>query len=377
MQIRSLSGSERLDWIRLIRTETVGPVTFRQLLDRYGTVSDAIAALPDLAAKGGRRGKLRIPSRADAEREIAAARASGAEAVAWCEAVYPRLLAALDDAPPILFVRGALHLLDRPAVAVVGARNASANGRRFAETLSRGIGATGLVVVSGLARGIDTAAHGGALDSGTVAVMAGGVDVVYPPENEDLFAAIGERGVVVAESPVGTQPQARHFPRRNRIISGLSLGVVVVEAAIGSGSLITARLAAEQGREVMAVPGSPLDPRCRGANALIRDGATLIESANDVLSVLAGLIKRPLSDRRSWSPEPLFPAGGQAMEPNERARREVVEQLGPEPVSVDELIRQCHLSPPVVMTVLLELELAGRLDRHPGNRVSLALGADP
>jgi len=315
-----------------------------------------------------------MPTLAALRAEMDEAQSVGAEIIGAREPEYPPLLSGIDDAPPLLFVRGNIHLLQKPMVAIVGARNASANGKRFAETMARQIGAAGPVVVSGLARGIDTAAHAGALDTGTVASMAGGVDTIYPVENEDLFAAILERGVVVSESPMGVQAQARHFPRRNRVIAGTSVGVVVVEAAIGSGSLITARMAGEQGREVLAVPGSPMDPRCRGTNALIRDGATLVESANDVLAALVTLINRPLSDVR-WAGAASL--SGQRMEhvdPSDSARHAVVEHLSPTPVSVDELIRQCHLSPPIVMTILLELELAGRVDRHPGNRVSLIGG---
>jgi DNA processing protein len=367
---RLLTPSERLDWLRLLRSENIGPVTFYQLLGRFGSATAALDALPEIARRGGRQRPLQICSRSAAERELARLDAVGARLVAWGEPDYPMALAAIDDAPPLLSLRGRTSLLENPALAVVGARNASANGRRFARDLALQLGQHGFLVVSGLARGIDAAAHEGALPTGTAAVLAGGVDTVYPEENRDLHQAIAERGLVVAEMPVGTEPQARHFPRRNRIISGCALGVIVVEAALRSGSLITARLALEQGREVFAVPGSPLDPRCRGANDLIRRGATLLESVDDVLSALPSPSTRPA--RARIQPEIAAETGriggdGELAD----ARRAILTLLSPTPVSVDELVRQCQLSPPIVVTVLLELELAGQLDRQAGNRVCL------
>jgi DNA processing protein len=366
---RPLSDAERLDWLRLIRTENVGPVTFHRLIEQYGTARKAIDVLPDLARRGGRVKPLRVMPKAEAERELEANARLGARLLCWCEPDYPEPLAAVDDAPPVISVLGHAHLLKRRAIAMVGARNASLNGRKFAEGLARDLGAAGLLVVSGLARGIDTAAHRGSLATGTAAVVAGGVDVVYPEENEGLYRDIAAQGAVVAECAVGTQPQARHFPRRNRIISGLSLGVVVVEAAMKSGSLITARMALEQGREVFAVPGSPLDPRCRGTNNLIRQGGTLVEDADDVLRVFQHLKAPPLAER-----EDLFSVARPAV-PDEsevqRARAIVIENLSPTPVAIDELVRGCQLSPPVVLTVVLELELAGRVQRLPGNQISL------
>jgi DNA processing protein len=367
---RHLTPSERIDWLRLIRSENVGPVTFYQLLSRFGTAQAALEALPEIARRGGRQRPLAIASKAAAERELAHVAKAGAQLVAWGEPLYPSALAAIDDAPPLLSVRGQTQLLSRPAVAVVGARNASANGRRFARDIALQLGSRGLVVVSGLARGIDAAAHEGALPSGTVAVLAGGIDTVYPEENRELHESIAERGVLVAEMPVGTTAQARHFPRRNRIISGLSLGVLVVEAAVGSGSLITARFALDQGREVFAVPGSPLDPRCKGTNDLIRKGARMVESADDVIEELRPALEVPLAERR----RDLF-AGRAAGIPGEAelesARAQVLELLSPSPLPVDELVRECQMSPAVVVTVLLELELAGRIERLPGNQVAL------
>ncbi|CAA7612888.1 DNA-processing protein DprA [Magnetospirillum sp. SS-4] len=370
---RTLSATERLDWLRLIRSENVGPRTFNRLLERFGSAGAALAALPDLARRGGLRRAITVCSRADAERELSMAERAGIRYLATVEPAYPRWLAATEDAPPLLGVLGDVSVLGRPMAAMVGARNASLNGRNLARKLAADLGRAGLAVASGLARGIDTAAHQGALASGTVAVMAGGADVVYPPENEGLWREIIQAGAVVSEMPPGTQPQASHFPRRNRIVSGLALGVVVVEANARSGSLITARFAADQGREVFAVPGSPLDPRAAGPNDLIRHGATLTENADDILNVLSDLLRRPLSEGRRAGFRGL--SGGVPDDAEAgRARSDILELLGPSAVSVDEIIRQCQLSPSVVSWVLLELELAGRLDRHPGNRVSLLVG---
>ncbi len=365
-----LDQGERLDWLRLARSENVGPITFFQLLNRFGSPGAALSALPELARRGGMRRRIRVPPAAAAAREAAALEALGGRFLMRGEAGYPAPLAAIEDAPPVLALLGHGHLLARPMVAVVGARNASGNGRRFARRLAADLGERETVVVSGLARGIDRAAHEGALGTGTVAVLAGGVDVPYPAENRDLYEEIRARGALLAEGPLGTEPRARHFPRRNRIVSGLSAGVVVVEAARRSGSLITARLALEQGREVFAVPGSPLDPRAQGTNDLIRQGATLIQSAADVVEALDAQFRTPISEPvgPGPAPPPGEPPPEEALEP---ARRAVLECLGPSPMAVDELVRQCHLSPALVSTVLLELELAGRVERQPGSQVSL------
>ncbi len=367
---RPLTDAERLDWLRLIRTENVGPITFHRLLDQYGSARAALDALPELARRGGRAKPLRIAARAEAERELAANARLGARLLCACEPDYPEPLAALDDAPPVVSVLGHPHLLKRRAVAMVGARNASMNGKSLAQELARDLGAAGFLVVSGLARGIDTAAHAGALATGTAAVVAGGIDVVYPPENERLYRDIVQQGVVVAESAAGVQPQARHFPRRNRLIAGLSLGVLVVEAALRSGSLITARMALEQGREVMAVPGSPRDPRCQGTNDLIRQGAVLVETAEDVIRALETLAPPSLGEREGELFGARPPARPDEIE-LEKARAVVLENLGRSPVAIDELVRGCQLSAPVVLTVVLELELAGRVQRQPGNQVNL------
>jgi DNA processing protein len=367
---RPLNPAEKLDWLRLLRTENVGPVTFYQLLARYGSAGAALEALPEVARRGGRDRALTLFPKPAAERELAALDRAGARLVAWGEPDYPTALAAIDDAPPLLSIRGKAEVLGRPAIAVVGARNASANGRRFARDMALQLGQRGLVVVSGLARGIDTAAHEGAMPTGTVAVLAGGIDSVYPEENRELHEAIAERGALVAEMPIGTVPQARHFPRRNRIISGCALGVLVVEAALRSGSLITARFALEQGREVFAVPGSPLDPRCRGTNDLIRRGAALTETAEDVVAQLGGQLATLPAGRPAPLPEAreTAPAGDGEVA---AARRRVLERLSPTPVPVDELIRECQLTPALTLNVLLELELAGRLERQAGNLVAL------
>ena len=378
MAARELDPQERLDWLRLARTETVGPVTFYALLRRFGSAHAALDALPRLSRP------VTAMSRRDAEVELAALDRLGGILVCWGEPEYPQTLAAVEDAPPVLTVLGNPALLQMPMVAVVGARNASANGRRIASELAHGLGEAGIVVVSGMARGIDAAAHLGALDSGSVAVVAGGADIVYPPENQNLYDALVERGIVVAELPLGTEPQARHFPRRNRIISGMARGVVVVEAAAKSGSLITARFALEQGRDVFAVPGSPLDPRSRGCNDLLRNGAILTETAADILAQLGPFLQGEMVPRNTApvpkrthlpllqslsNPRPLLPAEPQI--PEDSALELLIEKLSPTPVAVDELVRQCHLSPASIATLLLELELAGRIERHPGNLVSL------
>jgi DNA processing protein len=361
-----LGERERRDWLRLARTENVGPVTFRNLLARFGSASAALEELPRLAQRGGRRNFL-LPPEEDSARELEALSKLGGKLIASCEAEFPRGLKALEAPPPVISVLGHPHLLQKEMVAIVGARNASALARKFADMLARDLGFAGIVVVSGLARGIDAAAHEAALAVGTVGVVAGGVDIIYPPENDKLYAAIKNQGVILSEMRLGEAPQARHFPRRNRIISGLARGVVVVEAAEKSGSLITAAYAIEQGREVFAVPGSPLDPRARGANRLIKEGATLTESAEDILSVLSPMLGGNFEEPDSLSPIP----STEALEAEaDRIRARVEEALGPAPVEIDELIRQLGAPVAAVLTVILELELAGRCQRHPGNRVS-------
>ena len=357
--------ADQIARLRLIRSENIGPITYFQLIARFGSAAAALEAIPDLAARGGGR-VPRLASRAAIEREIAEVAAIGGRYLFLGQGLYPPLLAELETAPPALIVKGHPSLLDRPAVAIVGARNASAAACRFARTLARALGEAGIAIVSGLARGIDSAAHDGSLETGTIAVVAGGVDIVYPPENEARQRAIGERGLIVSEQPPGVEPRSRHFPSRNRIIAGLAHGTVVVEAAPRSGSLITARFAAEAGREVMAVPGSPLDPRAQGCNQLIREGATLIQSADDVLEAISPSRIRPFRQPERDYGEPQVPA-----EADDAQRESVAALLNTTPVPVDELVRQSALAPAIVQTVLLELELAGRLERHAGGRVSL------
>ena len=350
--------------LRLIRTPSVGPVTYRQLVGRFGSAEAAIEALPMLARRGG--GRVPVPPSADmVEREIAAVERAGARYLFLGDDDYPAMLAAIDSAPPALIIRGDTAIARRPCVALVGARNASAAACRFARQLAAELSREGVTIVSGLARGIDTAAHVGSIADGTVAVIASGIDIVFPPENSELQERVAHDGMLLAEQPPGTEPRARHFPYRNRIIAGLSIGTVVVEAVQKSGSLITARLAGEMGREVMAVPGSPIDPRTQGCNLLIREGATLVQSAADILEQI-----RPIDARSVRSP--VDPFGGMAdQEPDESDRAVVIALLGPVPVAVDELIRQAGLPPPIIHTVLLELELARRVERHAGGRVSL------
>lgn len=366
-----LSISQRLDWLRLIRSENVGPITFRRLLERFGDAGAALDALPSLAHRGGRTKPIRLCPKAAAEKELQVATSRGAELLCWGDESYPDTLFHVDDAPPCLYALGHHQLLRRPVIAIVGARNASAAARQFARKLARDLGQAGLTVVSGLARGLDASAHEGALETGTAAVVAGGIDIFYPPENRDLQTEIARCGVILSEMPPGTEPQARHFPRRNRIISGMSVGVVVIEASIRSGSLITARFAAEQGRDVFAVPGSPLDARCEGPNALLKDGAILTRNATDVLDVVLERTRSPLREPRSDLFDPVPYSGGNGESELAGAREKVLSALSPAPVMVDEILRQCQLSPSVVSVVLLELDLAGRLERHPGNRVSL------
>jgi DNA processing protein len=361
--------ADLVDRLRLIRTPGIGPVAFRQLLLRFGSAEAALAAIPDLARRGG--GKVpSVFARDKAEREIVTVENLGARYLALGLGLYPTALAELEDAPPLLTAKGNLGLLERPMVAIVGARNASAAACRFARGLAHGLGQAGVAVVSGLARGIDSAAHDGSLETGTIAVIAGGIDIIYPPENESRQKEIAASGLLLAEMPPGTEPRARHFPYRNRIIAGLAAGTVVIEAAPQSGSLITARLAAEAGREVMAVPGSPLDPRAQGCNQLIRDGATLIQTAADVMESITHLNGKVASPLRGFDHRPA--SAPLDAEPDIRLRIE--ELLGPSPVPVDEIVRLSGAEPGAVQLVLLELDLAGRLDRHAGNKVSVSVG---
>lgn len=369
MQHRRLTDAQRLAWLRLIRSENVGPRTFRNLLNHAGGAQAALDALPDLARRGGALIAPRICTERDALREIEAVAAAGGRIVALGEPEYPPALAATDGAPPLVTLRGELSIMAEPMVAIVGARNASAAGRAFAARLAQDLGRAGLIVVSGLARGMDAAAHEAALQRGTVAVLAGGLDRIYPPENVPLLKRIEETGAAITEMPFGFVPRAKEFPRRNRIIAALSLGVVVVEAAMRSGSLITARLAAELGRDVMAAPGSPLDPRCEGSNNLLRDGAVLVTRAEHVVEALGSSLSQPVVPPLVEEAEP--PAFDVPVPDDLRAR--VEELLGPSPAHTDDIVRMSGGSARGVQLVLLELELAGRLERHGNGRVSRAI----
>ena len=365
-----LTDQQRIDWLRLIRSENVGPRTFRALINEFGGAARALTRVSDLARRGGRR-EIRIASRADAEAEIKAAAKIGVRFLAIGEDDYPPRLRETDDAPPLLAVRGQFEPLTRNAVALVGSRNASAAGSRFTSVLARDLGLAGFIVVSGLARGIDAAGHRASLDTGTIAVLVGGLDKIYPAEHTDLADQIAKGGALVSEMPMGWEPRARDFPRRNRIIAGMSLGVVVVEAAERSGSLITARFALEAGREVFAVPGSPIDPRAGGTNKLLKEGATLVTSAADVIESLAPILGQPIPPSPVREPS----AGDSVAEPpsaDDALRSRIADLLSPTPVSIDDLARAADAPAHTVQIVLLELELAGRLERHGGGMVSLA-----
>ena len=362
-----LSDGQRLAWLRLIRSDNVGPITFRDLIDRFGSATAALDALPDLARRASRR--IRICSAEHAEREIHAIDSMGARLIAIGEPDYPPWLSRIDSSPPVVTIRGDVTILNKPIVAIVGSRNASVSGRKMAANIASALGRAGFVVASGLARGIDAAAHEAALISGTVAVFAGGLDRIYPAQNLPLAERIvAEGGVLMSETQLGLDPRARDFPRRNRIVSGLSVGVVIIEAAERSGSLITARLAGEQGRTVFAVPGSPLDPRAAGTNRLLKEGAMLVTSAEDIIAEVEPMLTKPLAGPervfRETNAPPIIEQPG--ITPGR-----VIEALGPSPIEIDEIIRFTGLPPAEVQLVLIELDLAGRLERHPGQRVSL------
>ncbi len=367
-----LNARQRLAWLRLIRSENVGPATFRALVNQFGGAEAAIEALPALSRRGGRAQDIRLCTAAEAEAEIEAAHRIGARLVAVGEEGYPPALGQVDAPPPLIYAKGRLELAGLPIVAIVGARNGSAVGQKFTRQIASALGLEGFVIASGLARGIDTAAHNAALEHGTIAVVAGGIDITYPPENAALQKAIGERGLLISERSPGFAPRGKDFPRRNRLISGIALGVVVVEAAERSGSLITARLAGEQGREVFAVPGSPLDPRAAGTNNLLKQGATLVTDVTDIVEALAPILGRPPAPpaiELASSDETVTPAPLPDIGQSERDR--VIEALGPSPVDIDELIRSTGVAARKVHIVLLELDLAGRLQRHGRQLVSL------
>ncbi len=360
----TLSDTERLNRLRLIRSDNIGPRTFLALMRHCGDAATALERLPELARRGGAARSARICTEESARAELDACSKFGVSLVAPGEMYYPPRLAMIDDAPPLLAVRGALEVLMRPMIGIVGSRNASGAGLKFAQSLARDLSDAGFVVISGLARGIDQAAHRASLAGGTVAALAGGHDRIYPPEHEELLLSLLDAGAAVSEMPLGHVARAHDFPRRNRLISGAALGIVVVEAAQRSGSLITARMANEQGREVFAVPGSPIDPRAAGTNDLIKQGATLVTDAGDIINAVQPIMARPMVLE-----EPDDQYSEADTDPGDRAR--IIALLGPSPVLLDDLIRLSGASPATVRTVLLELELAGRLERHGGGMVSL------
>ena len=370
----ALTDRQRIAWLRLIRSDNVGPATFRDLINHFGSAENALAMLPELSSRGGASRTIRIASVEDAERELEAARRHGARFVGIGEPDYPPALRQIDGAPPLLATMGRSSVALSPSVGIVGSRNASISGAKFAAMIARDVGRVGYSVTSGLARGIDTAAHRASLDTGTIAVLAGGLDQPYPPENVPLLKEIvaGE-GLAVSEMPFGWEPRARDFPRRNRLIAGISHGVVVVEAAQRSGSLITARMAGDFGRLVFAVPGSPLDPRCHGTNALLKEGAIVTTSSEDVLEALA-----PLAGVDGGGTAVIEETGDEVdptalLPPDDSDRATIISSLGPTPVEIDDIIRHTGLSPSAVYLVLLEVDLAGRLHRHAGGLVSLSM----
>jgi DNA processing protein len=364
-------NAETIDILRLIRSENVGIKTFYSLLELYGDAKTALENIAELSARGGRAKPITICSKVAAEKELEKLDKIGASLISFKDKNYPFLLKHIPDAPPILTILGNPRLLNRKSIAIVGARNASGNGMIFTEQVAKALGQAGFIVTSGLARGIDTAAHKASLTTGTIAVIAGGIEHIYPPENEDLYYKIAEQGAIIAELPIGSVPRAQHFPQRNRIISGLSLATIVIEANLKSGSLITARLAVEQNREVFAVPGFPLDPRAQGTNRLIKQGAQIIESIEDLIE---NLPKENLQLRLEESNIRNFTALRPLIIDEKvlsQARRKLLELLSSCPIEIDMLFNQSKIELPVLHTILLELELAGKLERHPGNKVSL------
>ncbi len=370
--ISEISEAERIAALRLFRTDNIGPITFYQLVERFGSAQKALLALPELSKRGGRKKPLKAPDEKYIMREYKALKKLGGRIITYADKEYPLALSAIDDAPPVISAIGNIELLNKSCLAMVGARNASINGKKFAYKLAAELGAREQIIVSGLARGIDTSAHQGSINSGTIAVVASGIDVVYPEENQKLYEEIAEKGLIIAESALGAKPYAAAFPKRNRIVSGIAKGVIVVEATQRSGSLITARLAGEQGRDVYAVPGSPFDPRAAGPNHLIREGATLIRNADDVMEILMNFsgnaLREPPTSIVNFMP-PYH--DNQNEQPPEKAQEQILAHLSFSPILVDELLRACHLTISALQSSLLELELAGRIKRLPGNKIIL------
>jgi len=370
--IIELSDNERLDWLRLIRTQNIGPKTFEQLVSRYGSVKDAIKIIPELSLRGGKDKATVVFSKKAAEKEVESLNKLGGRIVAKCEKDYPELLKYISDAPPVISIIGNADLFSKKSVSIVGARNASINGKKLTQKIAKELGQEGIIVTSGLARGIDTAAHIGAIETGTIAVVAGGIDVVYPKENIELYKKISETSVIIAECPLGTTPRPENFPRRNRIVSGVSTATLIVEAAKRSGSLNTARHANEQGRDVMAIPGSPVDPRAEGPNLLIKNGACLVTSAEDIMEVISSQSENIL--RLSESESKTFTSAkitNSLEEDIDNFRSKIGDILNYDPISIDDIIIETQANINIVLTVVLELEIAGRLQRHAGNKVSL------
>lgn len=368
----ALTERQKISWLRLIRSDNVGPIAFRDLINHFGTAENALDALPELSRRGGSQQAHKVASASEAERELETARRHGAVFVGIGEPAYPPALREIDGAPPLLAMKGDLDAAARPSLGVVGSRNASISGAKFAAMIARDAGRAGYGITSGLARGIDTAAHRASLETGTIAALAGGLDRPYPPENIGLLNEItAGRGLAISEMPFGWEPRARDFPRRNRLIAGISLGVAIVEAAHRSGSLITARYAADFGRLVFAVPGSPLDPRCHGTNDLLKQGAIVTTSPEDILEALAPLSQYELLPKAMREPDSDARTDGPTTT-NENDRAALADKLGPTPVEIDDIVRHTGLSPAQVYLLLLELDLAGRLDRHTGGLVSLA-----
>ncbi|TBN15975.1 DNA-protecting protein DprA [Agrobacterium cavarae] len=371
----ALTEKQKLSWLRLIRSDNIGPVTFRDLINHFGSAEAALDALPDLSRRGGAARSPRIATLAHAEREMETATRFGARFVGIGEPDYPPALREIDGAPPLIAMKGSSATVIRPSLGIVGSRNASINGAKFAAMLARQCGQAGYTIASGLARGIDAAAHAASLSTGTVAMLAGGLDKPYPPENfrllDDIYA---NGGATISEMPFGWEPRARDFPRRNRLIAGVSLGVLIVEAAERSGSLITARLAGDFGRLVFAVPGSPLDSRCHGTNRLIKDGATLVTEAADILDALSPMMEPRLDlqhvVREGTGDQPISQTGDRA---GDKERAILAEALGPSPVETDDIIRHTGLPAATVYLLLLELDIAGKLNRHSGGRISMIM----
>lgn len=371
----ALTEKQKLSWLRLIRSDNIGPVTFRDLINHFGSAEAALDALPDLSRRGGAARSPRIATLAQAEREMETATRFGARFVGIGEPDYPPALREIDGAPPLIAMKGSSATVIRPSLGIVGSRNASINGAKFAAMLARQCGQAGYTIASGLARGIDAAAHAASLSTGTVAMLAGGLDKPYPPENfrllDDIYA---NGGATISEMPFGWEPRARDFPRRNRLIAGVSLGVLIVEAAERSGSLITARLAGDFGRLVFAVPGSPLDSRCHGTNRLIKDGATLVTEAADILDALSPMMEPPLDlphvVREGTGDQSISQTGDRA---GDKERAILAEALGPSPVETDDIIRHTGLPAATVYLLLLELDIAGKLNRHSGGRISMIM----